>query len=203
MACCPPDGEETFLMPLKKRKHLPCPGDGQSLRGKRCETGRDKCGAPKPRSRSACAKEVDEQVTCPEPCFEDSVEWQSTKSAAAGLFRALGQHYDELWFPTVVNEWSALYYQCNHAADYWCARDEWLCGDEEVRLAVWSEVLRHREQHERQLDQLNRNVLCDTGKCNPNADLMDVHDGCNAEVHSVSALDLVLLRGDFFLGGWL
>jgi len=184
MTWCPQDGEETFLMPRKKRKQLPCPGDGQSLREKRCETSRDKCGAAKTRRRNACAGEIDdpEPVTGTEPCFEDAVEWQSTKCVAAGLFRALGQHYDQPWFSTVINEWSALYYQCNHAADYWCARDESLAGDEEVRLAVWSEVRRHRHQHERQQEQLNRHVLYDTGKCNPNADLMDVHNGCATKV---------------------
>ncbi|KAE9533501.1 hypothetical protein AGLY_009139 [Aphis glycines] len=166
MIGCAPDGDEMFLMPLKKRKHLVCPGDGQSLRERRCgDTGPDKCGAPRPRRRSVCATEDDDltlkPVTCPGPCFEDSAEWQSTKSTAACLFRALGQHYDEPWFPTVINEWSALYYQCSHACDYWQGRDEWLAGDEEVRLTVWSEVLDYREQHKRQLN-----------------------DGCNSEVRT-------------------
>ncbi|XP_025191194.1 uncharacterized protein LOC112591565 [Melanaphis sacchari] len=186
MTCCAPDGDEMFLMPLKKSRHLPYPGDGQPLREGRCgDTGPDKCSAL--RSLSLCAAEDDDYpaskpATCPETCFEDSVEWQSTKSTAAGLFRALGRHYDEPWFPTVINEWSALYYQCSHTCDYWRDRDEWLAGDEEVRLTVWSEVLKHREQHKRQLGQSHHSVFCDTDEYNPNADLMNVHDGCAVEI---------------------
>jgi len=170
MIGCAPDGDEVFLMPLKKRKHLACPGDGQSLRERRCgDTGPGKCSAPRPNGRSVCVAEDDDPapkpVTCPGLCFEDSTEWQSTKSIAACLFRALGQHYDEPWFPTVINEWSALYYQCSHACDYWQGRDEWLAGDEEVRLTVWFEVLDHREQHKRQLNDGCASEVRTTVRC--------------------------------------
>ncbi|XP_026819399.1 uncharacterized protein LOC113558081 [Rhopalosiphum maidis] len=180
MTCCAPDGDDTFLMPLKKRKHLRCPGDGQSPRERRCgNMGLDKCDALRPRPRSACAADdcdpAPKQVTFPGPCFEDSAEWQSTKSTAAGLFQALGQHYDEPWFPTVINEWSTLYYQCSHACDYWQCREEWLAGDEEVRLTIWSEVLKYREQHERQQNGCATEVTKTYGCPNKANDRFDLH----------------------------
>lgn len=82
--------------------------------------------------------------------FEDSYEWKVTKSTSACLFRSLGSSYDELWFPTVIREWCMLYYQCNYAERkdiYWKYRDQWLAGDEEIRTAIWSEIIRYRSKY--------------------------------------------------------
>lgn len=141
---------ESFLMPLKRRKRVPCPSDDQPQEPvqSECDTGPDKCSMNKPR-QSTC----EDDDPAPKPCFEDSVEWESTKSTAGCLFQTLGQYYNQPWFSTVVNEWSMLYYQCNHEADYWRYRDEWLAGDEEIRLTVWSEIIRHRDQAADRCDQ--------------------------------------------------
>ncbi|XP_060856747.1 uncharacterized protein LOC132934463 [Metopolophium dirhodum] len=130
-----------------------------------------------PLKKKRCPREPEEDGCPPAHAarFEDSVEWKWTKCTSEGLFRTLGRYYDETWFPTAVNEWCQLYYRCNHAADYWCHRDEWLAGDEEIRLAVWAEVLRHRDQHD-----ADRSEQCDT-------DLMYVDDRVDAakimEIH--------------------
>jgi len=81
--------------------------------------------------------------------FVDSYEWKVTKSTSACLFRTLGRYYDELWFPTVIREWCMLFYQCSYAKtdDYWRYRDQWLAGDEEVRMAMWSEIIRYRGKY--------------------------------------------------------
>lgn len=83
--------------------------------------------------------------------FEDSTEWKWTKQTCAGLFRALGRYYDELWFPTVILEWCMLYYRCSHSCDYWQQLDAWLEGDDQVRVAVWSQVLDQRTRRDRQM----------------------------------------------------
>ncbi|XP_060846703.1 uncharacterized protein LOC132926368 [Rhopalosiphum padi] len=142
---CEEDGAGAFLMPLKK---------------KRCPAQTD---CPPARAGPRVTR------------FEDSVEWKWTKCTSESLFRTLGRFYDETWFPTVINEWCELYYRCNYETDYWQHRDEWLAGDEEVRLAVWAEVLRHRDQHD-----ANQSEQCDI-------DLMHVDDRVDAakimEIH--------------------
>jgi len=152
------DGEDTFLMPLIKKR---CPADDGSPR----EQDEDDC-PPTGAGQSAAR-------------FEDSVEWKWTKCTSESLFRTLGRYYDETWFPTVVNEWCQLYYRCNHAADYWQYKDEWLDGDEEIRLAVWTEVLRHRDEHD-----ASHGEQCDT-------DLLHVDDRVDAA--KVSPLCDILL----------
>lgn len=111
--------------------------------------------------------------------FLDSVEWKWTKSTSAGLFRAMGQYYDEIWFPTVIKEWCMLYYRSNHAADYWQYRDEWLSGDEEVRMAIWTEILKQRDRANRRREQCRQKKCQEEaeGKCkDPDAEnLMEMY----------------------------
>lgn len=122
--------------------------------------------------------------------FEDSYEWKVTKSTGACLFRSLGRYYDELWFPTVIREWCMLFYRCNYAESdcYWQYKDEWLAGDEEVRLAIWSEVILYRgkyggcqEEREIKAQWKRPRETNATGRSGTNANGADA-DGLSAEV---------------------
>lgn len=165
----------TFLMPLKKKPTA-------SERNKQCliweYDDQQKCQEMK--RRECILDDVDEGPNN-EDCssaqsrnqrpkgnkFKDSVEWKWTKSTSAGLFQAMGQYYNEQWFPTVIKEWCLLYYRCNHTADYWQYRDEWLSGDEEVRMAVWTEILKQRDRADRRRDEIRQKMCQEAaeGKC--------------------------------------
>lgn len=121
--------------------------------------------------------------------FEGSAEWRWTKRTCAGLFRELGRCYDEVWFPTVIKEWSALYYQCNHEADYWRYLDEWTVGDPRVRDAVWLEILTQRSAYDRQREDRQQH-LRDTG----NAESMHVDDEQAQKVNARSPPVFFALR---------
>lgn len=51
-----------------------------------------------------------------------------------------------------------LYYRCNHTADYWEKKDEWLAGDEEVRLSIWSDILKHRQRFDKRREMALRDT---------------------------------------------
>ncbi|VVC38404.1 Hypothetical protein CINCED_3A011986 [Cinara cedri] len=155
----------TFLMPLKKKKTA-------RERNKQCLTwaydDNQKCQEMK---RTECdrddADDVDERADPPpardeaEPQhgrakFKNSVEWKWTKCTCAGLFRIMGEYYDEMWFATAIKEWCLLYYRCNHTADYWQYKDEWISGDEEVRMAVWNEILKQRDRADRRREECQK-----------------------------------------------
>lgn len=139
--------EEVFLLPLKKKdaatdRRCATWRYGSTATGCACgmspERGADGAGCRFPDVRSSAVGR-----------FADTDEWRKTKCTAAGLFRTLARHYDETWFPTVINEWSALYYRCNYSGSYWPYRDQWLAGDKEVRLEVWTEILRYRSKYDK------------------------------------------------------
>lgn len=93
--------------------------------------------------------------------FEQSAQWDYTKKVCTCLFQSLGQYYDEVWFPTVVKEWCMLYYRCNYEDKYWKFKDEWLAGDEEVRMAIWSDILRYRGKYDQRRMDLRNRMLVD------------------------------------------
>lgn len=106
--------------------------------------------------------------------FDSSSEWRWTKRTCSALFRILGQYYNEVWFPTVINEWSELYFRCNYAADYWQRRESWLAGDPEVRAAVLAEIDRHRCRFDKVRQE--RRLQAERDKCDPgNIDLASVY----------------------------
>lgn len=185
--------EGTFLMPLKKKKKA-------SERNKQCllweYDDNKKCGEMK---KTECIPGDVDEDDCVDPPqtsdgaepqngsskFKSSVEWKWTKCTSANLFRAMGEYYDELWFPTVIKEWSELYYRCNHTADYWQYKDEWLSGDEEVRMAVWTEILKQRDRAERRREECQQQKCQEVaeGKCiDPDAEcLMEKYDVATEE----------------------
>lgn len=160
------DGEDVFLLPLKKKRH------------EREQTMENRRG----QSRATMSEHDAAMYQQPGALnnygrsgrFEDSLEWRWTKPTCTGLFRVLGRYYDEMWFPTVIKEWCLLYYQSNHTAHYWQYRDEWLTGDEEVRMAVWYQILRHRSEFDRKRST-RRQYLIDTNQWDASrqAELLD------------------------------
>lgn len=143
------------LLPLKMNH---CPGDQRAHRPEAHGPG----GSDRRpgRNSSRCRDQQDRVATPANRPFVDTPEWRWTRDLCAGLFSALGRYYDEKWFPTVVREWCLLYYRCAHADDYWQARDEFLAGDQEIRMAVWTEVLAERAENEQRLAELRRQAAC-------------------------------------------
>lgn len=144
------------------------------------DTRRQTCGCPK----------TDDEDNGGGKPLEDTPEWQCTKSTAGSLFRLLGRYYDTAWFPTAVKEWSLLYYRCHHADRYWQYRDEWLAGDEQVRLAVWSEVLKHREKYDRRREEYKK-YMAQENKCEPVVDPLGVGAETNNEAARVRIIRVV------------
>ncbi|XP_050528170.1 uncharacterized protein LOC126898273 [Daktulosphaira vitifoliae] len=106
------------------------------------------------------------------PGFDCTTEWKTAKPICTGLFWVLGKYYDETWFPTVIREWSLLYYQCNHHDDYWQYKNEWLEGDEEVRITIWAEILRHRSAFDKKREE-RKEQLKTCGKSDPDLTELD------------------------------
>lgn len=170
------------LLPLKMNR---CPGDQRAHRSEaHGPGGRDHQNhAAVPANRP----------------FVDTPEWRWTRDLCAGLFCTLGRYYDEKWFPTVVREWCLLYYRCAHVEDYWQARDEFLAGDQEIRMAVWTEVLAERVENERRLAELRRQTACNEN-INEDDDFVDeqeaqkvdyAHDGLENRMGSVVSATIV------------
>lgn len=138
------------LVPLKENR---CPGEQMAHRPESAS------------GVSRCARQQDQhalgECACNRPAgrkFVDSKEWQWTQEVCNGLFRAFGKYYDEKWFPTIIREWSLLYYQCTHQDDYWERRDEWLAGDEEIRNTMWSAILFERTKEGERIDELKKRI---------------------------------------------
>lgn len=163
--------------------------NGRNCNGNGVDNGNDNVYLlPLNNGRQSCAcPESEEEDNGRGKRLEDTPEWKCTKSTAGSLFRLLGRYYDSTWFPTVIREWSLLYYRCNHADRYWQYRDEWLAGDEQVRLTVWSELLRHREKHDRRREEYKKYQLQEN-KFSPIIDPLDVRAQTNQEAARVRIL---------------
>lgn len=143
------------LLPLKEER---CPGNQRAHRRRESVLEWD-AGALRRVRRDDDGQEVqptaEATVGSARP-FEELCEWRWTREVCTGLFRAFGRYYDEKWFPTVVREWCLLYYQSTHSTDYWQTLDEFLAGDEEIRIAVWSSILCERQKNNKRLEELRR-----------------------------------------------
>lgn len=162
----------TTLLPLKTNRR---PGDQRAHR-------------PEARGSDGTSTRDRRNGAAPSPAdgrpFVDTPEWRWTRELCAGLFCALGRYYDEKWFPTVVREWCLLYYRCAHVDDYWRMRDEFLAGDQEIRTAVWTEVLAERAENERRLAELRRRAACNVaGNVNDDGDFIDEQEAQKVWVH--------------------